>query len=295
MPTNKPHTALPAPQGIKRRGTVCLLLSVIALLLFAGCEKEQGTDRGSLLVVDGRIDAGGFPVVKLTRTASFSTNNSISLDSLSEYVDRWAKVSISDGEHTEIMVGRYDKSHYPPFIYTSYDMRGEVGKTYKLRVETADGLTAEASTTIPAPTSLKDLHCIQTETDTLFLVYATASEKRSIKLFTQQIGDDNELLSAQLGLYDAQMIADDGKIAIRRGRKNIEKIDTPFFTLGKKVHIKCATLDAASFSFWRSYEDMMSLSRIPLMPMTQNLKSNIGGGLGCWCGYGSTFYEITIK
>ncbi|MGO5243946.1 hypothetical protein ACTQ16_01355 [Prevotella sp. LCP21S3_D2] len=39
---------------------------------------------------------------------------------------------------------------------------------------------------------------------------------------------------------------------------------------------------------------MLALSRIPLMPVNTNLKSNVHGALGYWQGYGSSFYEVRI-
>ena len=125
---------------------VMIVLSLSFLL--GGCSQDVSTSSLSQLVVEGWIDAGGFPVVKLTRTIPLS-DDALSLDSLSRYMDRWAKVTISDGERTEVLAGRYDKKYFPPFIYTTYDMRGEEGREYSLRVEASDGKVAEARTRIP--------------------------------------------------------------------------------------------------------------------------------------------------
>ena len=61
-----------------------------------------------------------------------------------------------------------------------------------------------------------------------------------------------------------------------------------------KVWVKLATLDDASYDFWRSFEDLVALSRVPLMPVAENLKSNVTGALGYWCGYGSEVYSVSI-
>ena len=125
------------------------VMIVLALsFLLGGCSQDASTSSQSQLVVEGWIDAGGFPVVKLTRTIPLS-DKELALDSLSRYIDRWAKVTISDGERTEVLAGRYDKKYFPPFIYTTYDMRGEAGREYVLRVEASDGKVAEARTRIP--------------------------------------------------------------------------------------------------------------------------------------------------
>ena len=100
---------------ISRSYIVMIVLSLS--FLSGGCSQDVSTSSQSQLVVEGWIDAGGFPVVKLTRTIPLS-DDALSLDSLSRYMDRWAKVTISDGERTEILAGRYDKKYFPPFIYT---------------------------------------------------------------------------------------------------------------------------------------------------------------------------------
>lgn len=58
--------------------------------------------------------------------------------------------------------------------------------------------------------------------------------------------------------------------------------------------VKVAALDDKSYDFWRSYEDMSMLSRLPMVPMTSNLKSNVHGALGYWCGYGVSVYMVVV-
>lgn len=270
---------------------VCLWL--IGCMLVVCCNETIETSEKSQLVVEGSIDAGQFPVVKLTKTVPLSDEN-VELDDLSQYVERWAKVSISDGDRTEVMVGRYDKAYFPPFIYTCYNMRGEVGKEYTLKVETPDGIVAEAKTTIPPVETIERLEVVPTEVDTLFQIYAHTKCKRRCKLFTQVFGAQTEFYSAELGLIDEGMIADEGTVSVKRGRDNLSKGYTPFFKKGEIVNIKFSTLDDESYAFWRSFEDMAALSRVPLFPALNNLKSNVKGALGYWCGYGSSYYQVKI-
>ncbi len=264
-------------------------------VLLAGCYEGTETSSQTRLVVEGWIDAGEYPVVKLTKTIHFSENEAIELDSLSQYVERWAKVSISDGERTEIMVGRYDSHYFPPFIYTSYEMRGEAGKEYSLKVETPDGVVAEATTTIPQPSSVDSFRVEPTETDTLFQLYAYTGCRRRCKFFAKVENEDTEYLSSVLGLLDTGMIVADGKVSVRRGRSNMVKGNSQFFKAGETVRVKFSTLDDASYDYWRSFEDMIGLSRVPLMAVSTNLKSNVKGALGYWCGYGSAFYKVRIN
>lgn len=278
------------------------LLFVIAS--FAACEENDEATAPSELVVEGWIDAGEFPVVKLTSTIAL-TYDGIATDDLSQYVDKWARVSLSDGEREIIMVGKATKSYYPPYIYTTSEMRGEQGKTYRLRVEASDGTVAEAVTTIPAPVAI-DSFSVEPVGGTLdedyedvpqvarYQLYAYTRDRRRCKLFTRVMNRDDEFLSAYLGIIDSNMIGDNGRIAVNRGRTNLEKGFSPYFGETDTVLVKFSAVNDDSYEFWRDFEDMADLSRNPLFPVTKDLHSNITGALGYWFGYGSTFYVVSI-
>lgn len=48
---------------------------------------------------------------------------------------KWAKVTVSDGEQEEVLVGRKSDGIFPPYRYTGVSIRGEAGKKYFLKVE----------------------------------------------------------------------------------------------------------------------------------------------------------------
>ena len=92
------------------------ILMVFSLLIAACDNYDISTSGKSQLVVEGWIDAGQFPIVKLTKTVPL-TEERIDVDDLSKYVENWGKVTISDGKRTEVMMGRYDSKYNPPCLY----------------------------------------------------------------------------------------------------------------------------------------------------------------------------------
>lgn len=109
----------------------CLLF---CLLLFNGCVETSNLDDFEYkLVVEGWIKEGEAPHVILTQNKPLLSN--IDSTSIEDMVVRWAKVSVSDGEETEVLSGRIDKNYFPPFIYRGSRLSGEAGKTYTLKVE----------------------------------------------------------------------------------------------------------------------------------------------------------------
>lgn len=276
-----------------RFNALVLLLSAIVVCL--SCSTSEETTGAECYVVEGWIDNGHFPVVKVTRTMNLHTGGT-SIDSLANYVERWARVAVCDGEKTVVLTGKPDKKVFPPYKYTTGDMRGEVGKTYTLTVDTPDGQHLEAVTTIPEPVSIDSFMVKNVdETGDLWEIYGYTHDRRRCKLFTKVSGLDDEYKSAYLGLYGIGMIGDDGKMGIYRGQTNLEKDFSAYFSGLETVQVKFSAIDSVAFRFWRDFEDMITLSRNPLFPMIKNLQGNVKGGLGYWFGYGSTFYSVRLK
>ncbi len=271
---------------------VSLLSAAVACL---SCSTYEETTGAEGFVVEGWIDSGRFPEVRITRTMALNTDG-MSVDSLDKYIERWARVAVCDGERTVVLTGRHDRNRFPPYIYTTGEMRGEAGKTYTLTVETSDGQHAEAVTTIPEPALLDSFSVVRVAgNDTLCQLYGYTRNRGKCKLFTRVVGLDGEYGSSYLGLYDVGMIGEDGKVTISRGRTNLKKDFTPFFPSGVTVLVKFSAIDSVAFRFWRGFEDMTVLSRNPLFPVTNNLQGNVKGALGYWFGYGSSFYSVWLS
>ncbi len=276
---------------------ICFL--TITLSLTYGCKADYGNDEPSQLVVEGWIDNGEFPMVFVTRSVPISEEYQ-EISDLGQYLERWAKVTISDGEREEVMVGRLNRSYYPPFYYTTSYMRGEPGKTYHLHVEGSGSLTADAETTITSETAVIDSFWVSPveNNDTLYQLHAhidlKASSAQYFKVFTQTDMNLYTTLSSMFGVFSRDMI-DNGDIVINRGRKNLDKDYISPFSINDTVQVKLSALSEEQYLFWRSFEDMISLSRNPLFPATDNMPSNVSTGMGCWFGYTSSHYLVPIR
>lgn len=132
------------------------------------------------IIVEGFIANGEYPSVYL------SLNNPLSqkVDTVSilKNVIRTAKVTISDGINTEILTSSWDKTHFPPYVYRGYDLKGEEGKTYYLKVEYS-GYTLTSQTTIPFATDIKQFKTTVVEgNDTLKILSMTFNIDTSRKV-----------------------------------------------------------------------------------------------------------------
>ena len=272
-------------------------MALSALLL--SCSGDYLPEQNDELVVEGWIEDNGFPVVILTKNINIS-NTYQSLDSLSSCIVRWAKVTVSDGEKSVVLTGRYMKGYTPPYIYTTSHFRGEAGKTYLLTVEYGD-FHATATTTIPNTQKIDELtveRCAQS--DTLYQISLRynddEAEQNYYQIFTRVGGRDvRQYLAAYLGTIDNRVVKPKTKIPVYRGR-DINTLDyTPYYTINDTVAVKFAHIDRTSYNFWYDYTRNLTTAGNMFFATAASLRSNIIGGTGYWCGMGSDIKYVAIR
>lgn len=273
------------------------LLMTVAMGLLAACA-DNDVYPAPKLVVEGWIDEGEFPVVILTKTA-IVTREENSIDSLTNNIVRWARVTISDGQTTETLIGRQDTCYFPPFVYTSFNMRGEAGKTYHLTVDYR-GQHAEATTTIPPAIDVDSIKVlpVPNTTDRFQLqawMHNDTPNRQYLHLFTHQGLQRRQWLSA-IETVSLKLEPDERHtFTIYRGFNVVNSnVHIPDFGIGEEVSVKVATMDSVSYRFWSDLDDMVVGSRTPFVIAHRNARSNVDGALGYWCGYGCRFYQFTI-
>lgn len=272
-------------------------MALSALLL--SCSGDYLPEQNDELVVEGWIEDNGFPVVILTKNINIS-NKYQSLDSLSSRIVRWAKVTVSDGEKSVVLTGRYMKGYTPPYIYTTSHFRGEAGKTYLLTVEYGD-FHATATTTIPNTQKIDELtveRCAQS--DTLYQISLRynddEAEQNYYQIFTRVGGRDvRQYLAAYLGTIYNRVVKPKTKIPVYRGR-DINTLDyTPYYTINDTVAVKFAHIDSTSYNFWYDYTRNLTTAGNMFFATAASLRSNIIGGTGYWCGMGSDIKYVAIR
>ena len=276
---------------------------IISALLLASCGGTWQPEGSPELVVEGYIEDGGYPRVTVTTTVPTSTEYQ-RIDEQTDHLVRWAKVSVSDGDKTVILTGMTDRHSFPPYVYTTSEIKGKAGGRYTLTVEYG-GRTATASTTIPAPVPLDGLEFVPAPGKAgAFHLMATFTDPpepgNRYKFFVKTEGVDSLYLSSFLGnVDDADLDGSRVEMQVRKG--NIVGMgessfrDPGLFFAGEKVGVRFCTLDEASYRFWDSFESMASLSNVPVFTVSENPAYNVDGALGYWCGYGAVYYHLMAE
>lgn len=274
-----------------------LWLSIIVLVCLPSCMTEDEAFPEAELVVEGWIEEDGYPVVYLGESRPPQETDEVDIR---DYIVRWGIVTISDGTNTVTLTGTYTSDAYHPYRYESFNIKGEAGKTYRLKAE-YNGRSVTAVTTIPAATALDSVRIIKSDNDTLYSLKAyfvnSSPAENYYALFSRRRHNDPDFLLSFMGVVNCGTTA--GKIAadVFRGSSMLteqDKKSTIYFASGDTVDVKLCRMDRTSYQFWDSYSNLQNLSTNMFFPYTNNLQSNIAGGKGYWCGYGTSSAMVII-
>lgn len=274
-----------------------ILTGTVLLALCAACDSDSAGPQVEIpIVVEGWIEDEDKPVVIVTKAADIQ-NGSGSID---ELVQRWCRITVSDGEESEVLVMRINDNYVPPVIYTSSRLRGKVGHTYTLKVEVDDRVLT-AVTTIPPVARLDSLRVKRVEgSDSMYMLRAYGNvcpdNGHYYKLFTRTNGE-KRYYSSFLGLFKDDEYDPRAGWNAARGIHDTSTQGhfTPNYRINDTVQVKLCTLDADAYRFWESYEKAVSLQSNMFFISTTACEGNIQGGKGYWAGYGTSFATVIIS
>lgn len=274
------------------------------LFLFGGlmisCSNDNFSEEKSIeskIVVEGWIEEGDYANVLLSR--SIPVTEVIDSTNVLNHVIRSAKITISDGENSEVLRVKNDKNRIPPFVYFGSTLKGEAGKEYSIKIEYLNRVV-EAVTTIPKSVQLKSAEYIKKNaTDTTGYVFVKfddpAGEKNYYQIATKIDKEEPIFVPSFYGnLDDKNFESSSVSVQINRGILLFPKTKfTPYFADGDLIHVKLRTQTKEALDFWNSWQNEIVNSKNPIYPSNTSLKSNIKGGIGIWAGYGQS--TIIVK
>lgn len=267
------------------------------LFVLSACQPLMApVEDKSRLVVEGWIDSGGHPIVMLsTPVAALETEKPAT--SLSSHVVTGATVTVTDDEGQEYLLeGRVDRNYFPPYIYTTEELTGEVGRSYRLKVNYGNHAAAGV-TTIPRPLPLDGLEVTRSAySDTLFLLTAwftlPPGDTGHYRFFTRVREKETMFFPSLLSGVDAHNYS--GSIPVMRSW-SLDLDRKPLFSPGEVVDVRFCAVDDAAWAYWESFDAVASLGLNPFFPSTRNPQSNLTGAFGYWAGYGVTTATAVIQ
>jgi hypothetical protein len=298
-------------------GLIPIILFFAGLLLLTACEKNVTIslpDVEQQLVVEGYIYEDTNAYVFVTKSSPFFSE--LDSSTVQQYIVRGATITLFDGFTTDTLVEVEVPQYYLHFYY-SPTIKGIVGRSYALRVET-NGEVVTASTYLPPSIALdstwwksdgnKDslgfAWAHLTDPDTIGNYYRWFAKRINKYTYGENAGEQKDFdFIAPLGsTFEDRFI--NGKsfdFAYNRGQlANSDKEDDGFsdergyFKRGDTIVIKWCTYDQANYRFWRDTEQQIQSNGNPFSNPAP-IFGNIEGGLGIFGGYGVSYDTIIAQ
>jgi len=274
-------------------------LFILFSLLIISCSNDNFNEQKSLeskIVVEGWIEEGDFANVLLS--SSIPVTDVIDSTNVLNHVIRSAKITVSDGQNSEVLRVKNDKNRIPPFVYFGSTLKGEAGKEYSIKIEYLNRVV-EAVTSIPKSVPLKSAEYIKKiAADTTGYIFVKfddpVTEKNYYQIATKIDGEEPIFVPSFYGnLDDKNFESSSVSVQINRGVILFPKTKfTPYFADGDLIHVKLRTQTKESLDFWNSWQNEIVNSKNPIYPSNTSLKSNIKGGIGIWAGYGQSIIIV---
>ena len=271
------------------------IIVLFSVLLMISCTKDDLSKQISLeskVVVEGWIEEDDYAQVLLS--SSIPVTDVIDTTNVLNHVIRSAKITISDGENSEVLRVKNDKNRVPPFVYYGTTLKGEAGKQYSLKIEYLNRII-EAVTVIPKSVELKSAEYIKkNSTDTTGYVFVKfddpLEDKNYYQIATKIDAEEPVFVPALYGNSDDKNFrSSEISLQINRGILLFPKTKfIPYFADGDLIHVKLRTQNKEALDFWNSWQNEIVNSQNPIYPSNTSLKSNIKGGIGIWAGYGQS-------
>lgn len=264
------------------------------VLIAVSCSKDDFSEQSneSKIVVEGWIEEGDYAQVLLS--SSIPVADAIDSTNVLNHVIRSAKITISDGQTSEVLRVTNDKNRIPPFVYFGSTLKGATGKQYSLKIEYLDRVI-EAVTSIPPSVELKSAEYIKkAATDTIGYIFVKfddpVNQKNYYQIATKIDKEEPIFTPAFYGnLDDVNFTTPSISMQINRGLLLFSKTKfTPYFTDGNLIHVKLRTQNKDALDFWNGWQNEIVNNKNPIYPSNTSLKSNIKGGIGIWAGYGQS-------
>jgi len=249
------------------------------------------------IIIDGWIEQNGNAKVLLTR--NFPYFSSFDSASVRDLILTRAKVTLRADEQTEVLTLTRDDKYFPPYVYVSNEILGEINGNYEIMAEFG-GKTAKATTTIPYPVPLDTAYFSPVAGDTIGSVYIEFTDppgKHFYRVFTRNDVNSPFISSSIQAISDIYFSEQTFGFYLKKGSSSLLlSSEDNYYHKGDTVTIKFCTIDQAHYDFWNSFQEEVMNANNPFAASLTAVNSNVeGDGLGIWGGYGVNYKTVILE
>jgi len=237
------------------------IVYIIILTVLFSCRKDvklQLPEYDQKVVIEASIETDGTAMVFLSYSVPYFGDFDYSTPE--KAFIKGAFVTVSDGFTTDTLK-ELDPSY--GYIYAGFKLRGQLGRTYTMRVRVGDNIF-QANSTIMPPAALDSLYFIETRGDSLGFIGQKFKEPAGsgdcYRWFSKRLGRDQFYAAPFNSVFDDKFV--DGKtfdFSYDRGvqpnqfQKNEEDPERGYYKTGDTVVVKFCKIGRREYDFWFTY------------------------------------------
>lgn len=254
------------------------------------------------IVLEGWIEDDGHPFVMIHNSYTASERYNSVQEVIENKTIFWGKVTISKDDYSDVMTGHLDTMYLPPYYYSSVEIKGKSGNSYQIKAE-YDGQFVTATTTIPSRVEFDSIsiEVIDEERVKLMGYLQDVDSADNYYVLFYRYRGDKQYVNCFLGVVSDKEADQEGfikipiynNISVNNLKENVQQ-PSRFFALNDTLDIKLSAVDKISYEIWMDISSLSTTSSIAFMPVYKNIKTNIVGGKGYWCGYASSVYRLVL-
>lgn len=260
-----------------------------------GCTEHVEPDITPRPVVEAWIDNGRHPQVLFTTTITPDKNGG----ELADAMLRWGAVTISDGVNEYIMGGMRDNNYFPPYRYTTTEIIGVPGTTYRITASFKQ-LRAESVCTMPEPTLIDSITFRECGVDTMRAATLHFTAPHDVPAYyyltiIDSIGSPVSL-PCLMGWKECTVPDVAVAVAIMNSKQTVVgEVFSPQLKLNCTYVVSLHRVEKPIYNFWRAYDDAALFGSNMLFGDVASLPSNINGGFGVFGARGTDTKLFTVK
>lgn len=284
-----------------------LLAALATLFALTACEKEIDIDMPAFtpsVVAEGFIVNDMAPVVVLTNNVPYVSQAGKDLYEQSFIHNALVTIEV-EGSITDTLVEITQtdvQSGLTTSIYTSQKTKGEIGKSYTLKI-TAGSKTYSAVATIPKPVEIKEIwyeNHPDAQSDSFKTVWVKILDPQEINYYryTSEVNGQHGSQPEISTISDKAFNGREYKKAIDSGLKNEEQDMhggvSGYFMTGDTITVKWVNAEKSYYDAWATIDFKRTQNENPFMNPTR-IVGNIKGCLGYWSGLGVSVKSVVLK
>lgn len=273
---------------------------LLLLLLLCSCSLNTSTVLSSdQLTIEGHISEDKFAEVFLTNSLAFTGV----IDSLqvATSIESKAKVTIFDGETSEILTLKKDDSRFPFLFYRSNIIKGDVTKNYKLSVSIR-GKTFTSKTTIPKQINILEVNFLKSieegvnQPNFRNIELTIENNTTNIRYFKvlAKTKEENKFKPAKPFIFNTENIFTNTFPLVITYVEFNDGVKTNKLVVNENIELRIVAITKDQFGFWKSVKGDES-TLVENTSFTNEVKTNISNGaFGYWSGENTKTLKFKI-